>query len=859
MPSGLTLDAFGWDLGAENSWVFGPFNFAQATFDEFRFSDTVRSADWIAAEYSNQVSPSTFLKLYPENAVTVNVLPSTAALSGLHSQQFAASVYGSGGTPSLAWSRPRGGPDSLPSAGLYTAPVVVPAQQTVTVTAATQSGPSGSGSAAVTLMPVSMLVNPNPATLYAGQSQQFTAVVADAPPSAAVSWTLQPPEAGTISPSGFYSAPTTVAAQQTVSVIATSKDDPSKSATATVTLLPAAVHVPPAVSVSVSPQTVALQAGQTQQFAATVTNAADTAVTWSLTPSDAGTIDANGFYAAPSAIASPQTVAVTAASEADPTKTGSATLTLIPGPSLLLDQAVAPDSAPSGQTVTLLASGFPAGEIAPANIVVTLQPQSAGAPAAAAAASALYPISTNTSAVTFVIPDSLNVLQAVTSYSVAISGATTDGVAFASQNWVGLSVTPPARLVAVAPSVLKAGHTITVALTGQYTQFVQNVTLASFGGGIGVGPAATAPIDLSGAADQLAASFCRAPHHAPVLSVVSGLSSGFPLVGTPYTFSATITEYELAPGTPALVFGGWSVSGPGSVVFNNQGGLTTDATFSAPGNYTLQFSAFDGLAWGSATTSFTIRDQVAPQNSLTLAPTTSGPYSIGQTAQIRATLLNQNNRWTDYPVLFTVSGANPSSAQVLTDTNGVATLQLTGALAGTDTVTAQATVAGVTLQSNPGTVTWAAPKPVGITMGPVQGQFFYADGSGVFNTPAPQPGVSGQQMPVFTQWFPSLVFNPAAGTIPGAPKSVKNTARPFQYVGTKPDGSYAGSITAQDNSYALGHQPQAGVYQLWNFSAVFTGSLIVSQPGNVALHITAADGWMLGIGGGATAQRGPRE
>src|ERR1700690_4546364 len=103
MPSGLTLDAFGWDLGAENSWVFGPFNFAQAPFGEFRFPDTVRSADWIAAEYSNQVSPSTFLKLYPENAVTVNVLPSTAALSGLHSQQFAAWVYGSGSNPTPAW------------------------------------------------------------------------------------------------------------------------------------------------------------------------------------------------------------------------------------------------------------------------------------------------------------------------------------------------------------------------------------------------------------------------------------------------------------------------------------------------------------------------------------------------------------------------------------------------------------------------------------------------------------------------------------------------------------------------------------------------------------------------------------
>ena len=35
--------------------------------DEVRISDSIRSADWIAAEYNNQNSPSTFYTLGPEN------------------------------------------------------------------------------------------------------------------------------------------------------------------------------------------------------------------------------------------------------------------------------------------------------------------------------------------------------------------------------------------------------------------------------------------------------------------------------------------------------------------------------------------------------------------------------------------------------------------------------------------------------------------------------------------------------------------------------------------------------------------------------------------------------------------------
>ena len=75
------------------------------------------------------------------------------------------------------------------------------------------------------------------------------------------------------------------------------------------------------VSVSVSPTAVALYASQTQQFTAMVSNTANTAVTWSLSPST-GTISSTGLYTAPASIATQQTVTVRATSVADSSEVG---------------------------------------------------------------------------------------------------------------------------------------------------------------------------------------------------------------------------------------------------------------------------------------------------------------------------------------------------------------------------------------------------------------------------------------------------------------------------------------------------------------------------------------------------------
>jgi hypothetical protein len=87
------------------------------------------------------------------------------------------------------------------------------------------------------------------------------------------------------------------------------------------------------VVVNVSPRTVNRFPTQQQQFTASVTGTTNTAVTWQVNgvtggSAAAGTIDANGNYTAPGAVPAPANVTVSAVSQADVTKSGSATVTI---------------------------------------------------------------------------------------------------------------------------------------------------------------------------------------------------------------------------------------------------------------------------------------------------------------------------------------------------------------------------------------------------------------------------------------------------------------------------------------------------------------------------------------------------
>ena len=130
---------------------------------------------------------------------------------------------------------------------------------------------------------------------------------------------------GTISTAGLYTAPSTPPTPPAVTIAATSSQDSSKSGSVQVTVNP----------LSVSPAAAQLPVLGLQKFGALLNGQAVTTVTWSVNgtaggDSTVGTIDATGLYAAPAVVPNPRAVTVRATSQANPTVSGSATVTIGP-------------------------------------------------------------------------------------------------------------------------------------------------------------------------------------------------------------------------------------------------------------------------------------------------------------------------------------------------------------------------------------------------------------------------------------------------------------------------------------------------------------------------------------------------
>ena len=123
---------------------------------------------------------------------------------------------------------------------------------------------------------------------------------------------------GAVSAAGLYAAPVAATTPATYHVVATSIADTSKTATAVVTV--------PAVVVGISPASATVLAATALQFAATVTNAGNGAVNWSVQENGGGTASAkSGLYTAPG---TGGTYTVVATSVADPSKSASATVSV---------------------------------------------------------------------------------------------------------------------------------------------------------------------------------------------------------------------------------------------------------------------------------------------------------------------------------------------------------------------------------------------------------------------------------------------------------------------------------------------------------------------------------------------------
>jgi hypothetical protein len=167
---------------------------------------------------------------------------------------------------------------------------------------------------------VAVTVEPPAVGVEQGKTVAFAANVTGSADTT-VAWTVVEVGGGTVNASGLYTAPAT---SGTFHVRATSRADAQARAESTITVL-----APVAVAVTIAPRTTSVVASGTVAFTATVANASDTAVTWSVPGTGCGTITQAGVYTAP---ATARTCSVVATSRADPTRSDTATVTVAAPP-----------------------------------------------------------------------------------------------------------------------------------------------------------------------------------------------------------------------------------------------------------------------------------------------------------------------------------------------------------------------------------------------------------------------------------------------------------------------------------------------------------------------------------------------
>ena len=310
-------------------------------------------------------SVSAGVNIVVKGGVAVVVAPATAMVRTGNQQAFTATVTGAL-DPTVTWTvnGVAGGNSTVgivSATGTYTAPLVLPTPNTVTVTATSVEDPTRSGNAVVTLQnEIPVITSVAPTTYTANMVFLMTVNGTGFTPGSIV-------KLGAISLSTTFVAPTQLVAvgQPTLAQVGTVpvtvvNPDPGGSTSAPFNVQ--VVGPNSNITVVISPKTATLGAGNVQQFQATVTGSIDLSVTWSVNGvsfgnSTVGRMDGSGNYTAPDNIVGLGSVTVTATSNANPAKSDSAVVTLInPVPTLT---SVTPSTLGLGSfQVTLNGTGF---------------------------------------------------------------------------------------------------------------------------------------------------------------------------------------------------------------------------------------------------------------------------------------------------------------------------------------------------------------------------------------------------------------------------------------------------------------------------------------------------------------------
>jgi hypothetical protein len=269
-----------------------------------------------------------------------------------------------------------------------------------------------------------------------GTPQTFTAVVSNTT-NTSVNWSVNGISSGnatvgTISASGVYTSPGDLPASAVV-VQATSVADSLKNASAAVT-------VTSDIAVSVSPNAMPVELGATRAFVATVSSAGnpDRSLHWivsgnSCAGAACGLVDTTGSYTAPQILTAPPSVVVRAISVADPSKSGSAAITVTSSFSLTV---AGPTSVNAAATASYTATLVPLANSNPSRTISwgVSGPGCTGAACGAISADGVYtapPIAPAPAAVTITATPLADPSKA-TSLSVAIVSTVSVSIAPAS-------------------------------------------------------------------------------------------------------------------------------------------------------------------------------------------------------------------------------------------------------------------------------------------------------------------------------------------------------------------------------------------------------------------------------------------
>jgi len=308
-------------------------------------------------------------------AVSVTVTPTSASVLLGTSQTLNASLAGTTNA-SVSWSvngSPGGSASTgfISSAGVYTAPQILPALAIVTITAQSAADSTKQASSTITILSdITIALTPSIIGVELGATQPFHAIISSAgQPSTAIRWSLSglacPTACGSLDANANFIAPQFLPAASTLTLTAQSVADPAKQASAAVTITSNfSLHLAAPAS---------LASGGSSVIAATLTpvpgSNPSTNLTWTISGPGCsgvgcgvlavvtnqvlgGVMSTSATYTAPVTPPNPNIVTISVTPQADPSKQAQATVTIQPGVGVALSPGTTTLSANHRVTLT---------------------------------------------------------------------------------------------------------------------------------------------------------------------------------------------------------------------------------------------------------------------------------------------------------------------------------------------------------------------------------------------------------------------------------------------------------------------------------------------------------------------------